>query len=64
MSDFKARLNQEIEELVEKLKKLESFIDSDKFASIPEMQRQLLLIQAPAMRTYLHVLGLRIALLE
>lgn len=52
MSDFKTRLVEEQVQLEDKLSKLKSFIESDKFESIDDAQRALLKVQANAMSTY------------
>lgn len=52
MSDFKTRLVEEQVQLEDKLSKLKSFIESDKFESIDDAQRALLKAQANAMSTY------------
>lgn len=52
MSNFKTRLVEEQVQLEDKLSKLKSFIESDKFESIDDAQRALLKVQANAMSTY------------
>ena len=52
MIDFKTRLVEEQVQLEDKLSKLKSFIESDKFESIDDAQRALLKVQANAMSTY------------
>lgn len=52
MSDFKTRLVEEQGELEEKLDKLDSFILSDNFNKIDNVQKALLKVQATAMNTY------------
>lgn len=52
MSDFKTRLVEEQVQLEDKLSKLKSFIESDKFESIDDAQRALLKVQTNAMSTY------------
>jgi hypothetical protein len=52
MGDFKTRLVEEQVQLEDKLSKLKSFIESDKFESIDDAQRALLKVQANAMSTY------------
>lgn len=52
MSDFKTRLVEEQVQLEDKLSKLKSFIESDKFESVDDAQRALLKVQANAMSTY------------
>jgi len=60
MNDFKTRLIEEQEELVKKLDKLNAFIMSDKFATIDDVQRALLQVQATAMNAYNQCLKERI----
>lgn len=52
MSDFKTRLVEEQVQLEEKLNKLDSFILSDDFNKIDDVQKALLQVQATAMNTY------------
>jgi len=52
MNDFKTRLIEEQAQLEEKLNKLDSFIMSEKFDSIDDVQKALLQVQATAMNTY------------
>ncbi|AXQ62691.1 shock protein C [Bacteroides phage PhiCrAssBcn1] len=52
MSDFKTRLVEEQVQLEEKLNKLSSFILSDNFNKIDDVQKALLQVQATAMNTY------------
>lgn len=52
MSDFKTRLVEEQVQLEEKLNKLDSFILSDNFNKIDNVQKALLKVQATAMNTY------------
>ena len=63
MEDFKARLITEQKELEEKLTKLNTFNESDKFQKLEYTQRSLLIIQAGAMYTYNECLKARIAIL-
>jgi len=60
MEDFKKRLVIERNELKEKLDKLNAFNESEKSKQLPQMQQELLLIQAGAIHTYLMVLETRI----
>ena len=60
MSDFKTRLMDEKQELEERVEKLESFVGTEGFAKIPQVQQDLLLIQLPQMTSYLNTLNLRI----
>ena len=63
MEDFKTRLVQEQKELEEKLDKLNTFNESDKFQKLEYTQRSLLIIQAGAMYTYNECLKARISIL-
>ena len=60
MSDFKERLNIEIDELNQKMIKLKEFLTSDKVENIKQVQRDLLKIQLNAMETYLSCLITRV----
>lgn len=53
MSDFKTRLVEEQVQLEEKLDKLDSFILSDNFNNIDNVQKALLKVQATAMNIYI-----------
>lgn len=59
MSDFKDRLKTEIEELSEKIGKLDSFINGENFKKVDDIQKPLLIIQSSAMQTYLTCLETR-----
>lgn len=63
MEDFKTRLIEEQSLLEEKLNKLNSFTQSDKFDEIDQRQQSLLVIQAGAMYTYNECLKARIEIL-
>lgn len=63
MEDFKKRLIVERDELVVKLAKLESFIESPRFENLDERNRELLIAQCDAMRTYSVILNVRISIL-
>ena len=52
MSNFKERLATENNELVEKIGKLEDFLNSDKVKGVAKIQLSLLNIQLTAMQTY------------
>ena len=60
MDDFIGRLKEERVELEEKLNKLNAFNQSEKFKTVGDDQRSLLLIQAGAMYTYLECLKARL----
>ena len=64
MTDFKTRLIDEAAQLEEKLDKLDSFIKSDKFNAIDDVQKALLHVQATAMNTYLQCLKERLERLQ
>lgn len=64
MSDFKERLYDERAELVKKIEKLESFLQSDKSNEIDQIQLALLGIQLPAMEIYKRCLDERFGRLE
>ena len=71
MQDYQVRVMREAAELSEKITKLEKFItdkivEGPQFISdgISELDKGLLLAQCAAMKTYEHILGLRIALFE
>lgn len=61
MNDFKTRLIEEEAQLVEKIEKLESFLQGDKSKEIDQIQLILLGIQLPAMVTYLKCLNERLS---
>lgn len=63
MEDFKTRLVEEMQQLVEKLEKLKNFIESDKFKMLSPVNQSLLKIQCAAMTTYLECLSTRIDIL-
>lgn len=60
MSDFKTRLQAEQSELQEKLEKLYSFIATENFEKIEDVQQALLKTQSQAMETYLTCLDQRL----
>jgi len=60
MSDFKTRLQAEQSELQEKLEKLNSFIATENFSKIDDVQQALLKTQYQAMTTYLTCLDERL----
>ena len=64
MNDFKKRLKIEFEELYDKIKKLDSFTNSDMIHTIEENQRHLLYIQLASMKAYLQCLDSRLQLLK
>ena len=59
--DYKERARCEHEELDQRTTALDAFIRSDKFSDVPEVEQGRMTAQLKAMRTYRHVLGLRIA---
>jgi len=60
MSDFKTRLIDEKNELLEKTAKLNSFLNSENAKSINKFQLTMLRIQLNTMKTYLTCLEARI----
>ena len=60
MGDFKTRLVDEKNQLSIKLDALDSFITSDKFKDVNDVQKALLQVQSTAMNTYLQCLKERI----
>lgn len=64
MSDFKERLKLEFNELYDKIKKLDTFINSEFIHNVDEIQRHLLYVQLSSMRTYLQCLDSRLQLLK
>lgn len=63
MSDFKTRLNEEIEQLKDKTEKLSAFLSSENSNKIDATQHILLKVQLDSMRTYLNVIEARYSLL-
>lgn len=63
MEDFKKRLIVERDELVVKLAKLESFIESPRFKGLDERNGELLIAQYDAMRQYYAILNKRISIM-
>ena len=64
METFKDRLYEERIELLSKINKLESFIHSEAFDKIEEVQQALLNIQLTAMKTYSNCLFERLQFLN
>lgn len=62
MSDYLSRMKLELDELGDRLKKLQGFINSDSFEVLSVLNRMLLKTQMQAMATYHEVLELRITL--
>lgn len=60
MHDFQRRVVDEKTELDNKIRKLTFFIDSEKFASVPEEERELMNEQLKCMRQYTSILTRRI----
>jgi hypothetical protein len=60
MSDFKTRLQTEANELSERQQKLLTFIQSENFEKVDDVQKALLLTQCSAMGTYLTCLEQRL----
>ena len=61
MSDVIQRLHRERDALEVKADKLCKFIASPRHGELPDFQREMLVAQYHAMRSYLHILKLRIA---
>lgn len=61
MSDFKARLHEELGQLTLKTEKLKSFILRSDFESLPEIDRRDLKEQLHHMENYLSVLSKRVS---
>lgn len=59
-ADFIHRIEKELEELREKVKRLEKFIDSEKFKELSFMPQHLLLAQLSSMLAYIQILTMRI----
>lgn len=64
MESFIDRLKTEKNDLITKIEKLESFIVSDKFFDIDEVQQSLLSVQLTSMKTYYVCLAERIKWIE
>jgi hypothetical protein len=64
MSTFQERLTIEKQELDEKIGKLKSFMESDKFSTVDSIQQSLLQIQAHTMNAYSQILFERITFLN
>ncbi len=60
MSDFKTRLIEEKNELIEKTEKLGTFLNSENSKTIDEFQLTMLNIQLSAMQTYYGCLEARV----
>lgn len=64
MSDFKSRLVDEFEQLIERVQKLESFMGTEKYEEIDEIHQELLVEQHEHMTGYISVLMQRLELLK
>jgi hypothetical protein len=64
MSTFKERLTAEMQDLKEKIDKLEVFVNSDALFNIDATQQVLLRIQLQSMINYFQILEERIAWLD
>jgi len=64
MSDFKERLISELKELDDKINKLNSFLNTDKFYELPIEQQELLSMQILVMMNYSVILTTRLRLLK
>jgi hypothetical protein len=61
MRDFRARLSMEFSELTIRVDKLKSFIVSDKYDQLPEIDRKDMKEQLKHMEGYLKVLNCRVS---
>ena len=59
MEDYQKRMLAELEELKERVEKLDAFIHSDKVESIASDKRYLLFSQFSVMQSYLDILSMR-----
>ena len=64
MNDFEERLFIEKEELSEKISKLYSFIESEIYSTLEDIDRNLLIQQIEVMNRYLDILNHRITRLK
>ena len=62
--DYLKRMKSEVVELLERVKKIKSFIGSDKFNELSEQKQNLLIAQKFAMGAYLNILTERIRVEE
>ena len=62
--DYLERMKSEAIELLAKMKKIVSFIHSDKFNELSRQKQNLLIVQNLAMATYLNILTERIRVEE
>ena len=61
---FKEQLTVEIVELSEKIEKIENYMTTSSFKSLPDINPYLLKIQLSTMQTYLHILNVRMSLIN
>ena len=64
MRDIVAELEIEKQELLDKSYKLQDFTNTDQFKDLSLINRDLLVAQLGAMRTYKHILTARITILK
>ena len=64
MSDVKKRLIIENNELLEKINKLENFINSDAYIKLDEYNKAMLTLQFQTMKTYSKILTIRIEIFK
>lgn len=60
MEDWKERLIQEKDELTNRITKLQQFVLTDKFDSLPYADKELLMQQLEAMDNYAYILTQRV----
>lgn len=60
MEDYQVRVAVELNELNEKIRRLECFANGKTFDGLDEIDKGLLLAQCEAMRAYATILGLRV----
>lgn len=60
-TNWKCRVVQERDDLLEKTTKLANFIDTKAFSYLPPESRRLLMLQETIMRSYIAVLDMRIS---
>ena len=61
MSDFRSRLYEERDQLLDRIEKLKTFIVSARFDDLPEIERKALKEQLPHMQGYFDVLDKRVS---
>lgn len=61
---WKENLKKEVDDLSEKIEKLNNFIDSDKYNTLSYVHKELLRTQKAIMSSYLNIIVARFALLK